>query len=295
MITFNRDVNHNVKTLQAKFQELATETKKHYSPETHLWVSKVFKTIQGEAPLAGYPAVFLRLSGCNRGAKGEDCFFCDTLFLPEKGNSREISNLIEELQELTQDMKSPLLVITGGEPLLQAVALHNFIEQITETEIFHMIQFETNGDLFKTTPAKELFLLIEEINESAFEEGEELPEIQPINFVISPKRTIKEPANGAFIEAAEEPGFFVRLLISGDPESIYYTIPQFMIDDWPADCFWLSPMTEYKRQPVDDEIVKIEDDIDIEATRRNITRAMQLANMFGYKVSLQAHSYIGIP
>jgi organic radical activating enzyme len=54
-------------------------------------------------------------------------------------------------------------------------------------------------------------------------------------------------------------------------------------------------MTEYKRQPTDDEIVKIEDDIDIEATRRNITRAIQLANMFGYKVSLQAHSYIGIP
>lgn len=295
MITFNQDKDYNVKTLQAKFEELATTTDVNYTTETHLWVSAIFKTIQGEAPLAGYPAVFLRLSGCNRGAKTDACIFCDTQFSPEKGSPRAIPELIEELRDMTQDMTSPLLVITGGEPLLQATALYPFIEQITEAAIFPLIQFETNGDLFKTTPAKDLFLLIEEINEDAFEEGEILPDVMPINFVISPKRTIKEPANGAFIETAEEPGFFVRLLISADPASTYYTIPQFMIDDWPSECFWLSPMTEYKRQPTDDEIVKIEDDIDIEATRRNITRAIQLANMFGYKVSLQAHSYIGIP
>lgn len=40
-----------------------------------LLVSSSFFTFQGEGPFTGHPAVFLRLAGCNIGAK-EDCAFC---------------------------------------------------------------------------------------------------------------------------------------------------------------------------------------------------------------------------
>ena len=40
-----------------------------------LEVQELFPTIQGEGPLAGHPAVFIRLGGCNLA-----CAFCDTEF-----------------------------------------------------------------------------------------------------------------------------------------------------------------------------------------------------------------------
>lgn len=40
-----------------------------------LYISGIFATIQGEGPLTGTPAIFIRLSGCNL-----QCGFCDTDF-----------------------------------------------------------------------------------------------------------------------------------------------------------------------------------------------------------------------
>lgn len=51
-------------------------TKKDYTAD-EMRVIKTFHTVQGEAPFAGYPCLFLRLAGCNRGAKvGHDCEWC---------------------------------------------------------------------------------------------------------------------------------------------------------------------------------------------------------------------------
>ena len=41
-----------------------------------LKVTSIFRTIQGEGPFAGYPAVFIRLAGCNFGDKSDHCQFC---------------------------------------------------------------------------------------------------------------------------------------------------------------------------------------------------------------------------
>lgn len=72
-------------------------------------------TIQGEGPDAGTPAVFVRLAGCNL-----RCFFCDTEF--EGGRQWELEELTTFCADLVKDVPScELVVLTGGEPLLQNV------------------------------------------------------------------------------------------------------------------------------------------------------------------------------
>lgn len=44
--------------------------------DNKLVVTSVFRTLQGEGPYAGHPAVFLRLAGCNFGDKDDHCQFC---------------------------------------------------------------------------------------------------------------------------------------------------------------------------------------------------------------------------
>lgn len=56
-----------------------------------LLVTSYFSTIQGEGPYAGYPAMFVRLAGCNYGAKDTHCDFCfpedHAISTPEKGRT----------------------------------------------------------------------------------------------------------------------------------------------------------------------------------------------------------------
>lgn len=79
-----------------------------------LLVNSVFYTIQGEGPDAGRPAVFVRLSKCNL-----RCFFCDTEF--ESGTVHSLAMLWSKVNALIEEHNCNLVVITGGEPLLQNI------------------------------------------------------------------------------------------------------------------------------------------------------------------------------
>lgn len=100
-------------------------------------VNEIFDSFQGEGVYTGVPATFLRLSGCNL-----NCDFCDTDF----NNYKEIS--VELVREaILQHMKNhntELLVITGGEPLLQYDELKRLVESLDCN-----IQIETNGSIFR--------------------------------------------------------------------------------------------------------------------------------------------------
>jgi len=98
--------------------------------EDGLIVNSLFETIQGEGPLTGYPAVFLRLSGCVL-----RCTFCDTEYA--SGDRIDLNELVEHLQSLS----SRLLVITGGEPLRQG----SVGQLINTLGINWKIQIETSG------------------------------------------------------------------------------------------------------------------------------------------------------
>jgi len=98
-------------------------------------VKEIFYTLQGEGKNTGRPAVFCRFSGCNlwtgREADRHDavCQFCDTDFLgvgPDGGRFADASSLADavlarwpEVVEGRARDGRPLVVCTGGEPLLQ--------------------------------------------------------------------------------------------------------------------------------------------------------------------------------
>lgn len=73
-----------------------------------------FYTIQGEGPDAGRTAIFVRLAKCNL-----RCYFCDTEF--ERGKEWETFELVQKIAEMSREHRCSLVVITGGEPLLQNI------------------------------------------------------------------------------------------------------------------------------------------------------------------------------
>jgi organic radical activating enzyme len=106
-----------------------------------LAVEKIFgPTIQGEGPLSGMRALFVRLAGCNLA-----CHFCDTEFETQAENLRDTGDVFQEILSYPREVRR-LVVVTGGEPMRQnwselAVALFN-----SGTEI---IQVETAGTLWQ--------------------------------------------------------------------------------------------------------------------------------------------------
>ncbi|MFL6861742.1 MAG: 7-carboxy-7-deazaguanine synthase [Allosphingosinicella sp.] len=91
-------------------------------------VKEIFLTLQGEGMQAGRRAVFLRFAGCNLWSGREadrasaQCRFCDTDFVGTDGVSGgryEAAGLAEQVERLWGEGERRLVVVTGGEPMLQ--------------------------------------------------------------------------------------------------------------------------------------------------------------------------------
>ncbi len=112
-------------------------------PHGELAVSEVFESVQGEGASAGEPCVFLRLAYCNL-----RCSWCDTKYtwdfkrfrFEDEVRFEPIGSVAERLLRLGPRR----LVVTGGEPLLQAPALEQLFDALAPTLA---IEIETNGTL----------------------------------------------------------------------------------------------------------------------------------------------------
>jgi 7-carboxy-7-deazaguanine synthase (Cx14CxxC type) len=93
-------------------------------------VKEMFLTLQGEGGQAGRAAVFCRFAGCNLWSGREQdraaavCTFCDTDFVGVDGQSGGRFETAEALADAvlaqwTGGERQRLVVLTGGEPLLQ--------------------------------------------------------------------------------------------------------------------------------------------------------------------------------
>ena len=96
-------------------------------------VKEIFLTLQGEGGQAGRPAVFCRFAGCNLWSGREQdrasavCNFCDTDFVGMDGEGGGRFATADDLAAAveaawTGGADDRLVVLTGGEPLLQVDA-----------------------------------------------------------------------------------------------------------------------------------------------------------------------------
>lgn len=116
-----------------------------------LVVSEVFgPTLQGEGPSAGQRAAFVRLGRCHLA-----CSWCDTPYTwdwehhdpAEELTTMEVPDVLAALDAMGAD----LLVVTGGEPLLQQRHLPALLEEAKGRG--WTVEVETSGTVAPTLPA----------------------------------------------------------------------------------------------------------------------------------------------
>jgi organic radical activating enzyme len=121
--------------------------------DVSLRVSEIFSTLQGEGPLAGRPAYFVRLMGCNL-----SCSWCDSAWtwdasrydLPAETQTLTVADVLKKLPVRA----GGLVVLTGGEPLLQQhTEGFRLLTSILDERGVH-VQVETNGTVAPDGPAR---------------------------------------------------------------------------------------------------------------------------------------------
>lgn len=100
-----------------------------------LLVHEIYVSIQGESTHAGRPCAFVRLSACDL-----RCSWCDTPYAFTGGTKMSIDEVVAAVEQL----RCPLVELTGGEPLLQPEAIP-LMQQLVARG--HEVLIETGGHL----------------------------------------------------------------------------------------------------------------------------------------------------
>ena len=225
-----------------------------------LLVNDIWYTLQGEGPDAGRPAIFIRLAKCNL-----RCYFCDTEF--EQGRCSSLEELENSVRALLEEFNTDLVVITGGEPLLQNIipAVHLF------NSMGLSVSVETAGTVYVENLAK-VFLPSRECYGNLI--------------VCSPKTPLLNkqllPLIGAFKyiirhgEYSDTDGLPLKSTqIEGDDSVLYRPGTEPCTSGVPV---YVQPMDEgsyFKYQ-------------------QNMKAATNVALKYGYRLSLQVHKIVGV-
>ncbi len=98
-----------------------------------LLINEIFHSVQGESTRAGCACVFVRLRGCHL-----RCTWCDTEYAFSEGSAMTIDDVLNYVQQ----WDTPLVQITGGEPLLQE-AVHSLMSRLCDSG--RTVLLETSG------------------------------------------------------------------------------------------------------------------------------------------------------
>lgn len=301
-------------------------------PQNTLTVTSRFFTLQGEGPYRGMPAYFLRLTKCNLA-----CSFCDTYF--DSGEEQTFDHIFDDSEKVIteffakRNMEVPswarrtydptsryetfatsdkdtghrqmVLVITGGEPTLQA-NLIPFLEQAQF--IFKHTQIESNGTVGSTIKG--------------------LPE--SVTLVVSPK-CLEKDVNGVptavrYLEPRPEMLEradclkFVMSVPENERFNPYSEVPQWAHEwrDRTGKDIYVSPMNMYRQEPqkakqlraekqtgeisiaersMYDEVISFWEEglLDMKANQLNHEYTAEYAMRHGFILNLQIHLYASLP
>jgi 7-carboxy-7-deazaguanine synthase len=106
-----------------------------------MFITEIFKSIQGEGTRAGRPCIFVRLTGCNL-----RCTWCDTTYAFHGGQKMSVEQVVERVEALRGSaVGGPLVELTGGEPLLQQ-DIYPLAERLLAAG--YVVLIETSGERF---------------------------------------------------------------------------------------------------------------------------------------------------
>lgn len=126
--------------------------------------AEIFLSLQGEGAHVGRPSVFVRLSRCNL-----FCHYCDTPYTwrwrgapfahaQDRHYEREAETVQLPVSEVAARVRATgcrSVVLTGGEPLLQAAECAELIRRLRSDGPYR-VEFETNGSVLPTWELDEL-------------------------------------------------------------------------------------------------------------------------------------------
>lgn len=276
------------------------------APTDSLFVTSIFFTLQGEGPYAGMPAIFVRLGKCNLACSFCDTFFDDGEWMTYQKLNANIYNTI--IQHWTIDQKKVpewvlpsgilpgmsfpniVLVITGGEPLLQQ-NLSDFLK--SQGTRFKAIQIETNGTVDQTLGENVTVVCSPKCSEK---NGKPVKYLAPSDFILNRADCLK-------------------FVMSADPSSPYNSVPSWAFE-WkqknPEKEIYCSPMNVYnsfpqkikllraekgtitlaERSTVDEKINFFEPGlINLEAAQRNHEYTGRYCLDNGFKLNMQQHLF----
>jgi 7-carboxy-7-deazaguanine synthase len=283
--------------------------KKYFAgaPADSLFVTSMFFTLQGEGPYAGMPALFIRLAKCNL-----DCSFCDTFFddgdwmtydeieakMDEticnfwQGKGKEMPNWAYEPAEGRKTYPNIVLVMTGGEPLIQENISAFMARQLSE---FKEVQVESNG-----------------IPDTVVPDG--------VTLVCSPKCMEKKGVAIKYFAPSKtilDRADCLKFVVSADPDSPYSSIPDWALAwrDRTGKQIYCSPMNVYNSLPqrikllrsekgtitmaersTVDEVISFWEPglLNLEANQRNHEYTGQYCIEHGLRLNLQQHLYASL-
>jgi 7-carboxy-7-deazaguanine synthase len=171
-------------------------------------VVEVFKSLQGEGPIAGQPCTFVRFAGCNL-----RCEWCDTEYAQDGSSSKLITE--DELVLFMKGLREgDHLVLTGGEPLLQQDYIPRLYSVLDEMVT---IWYETNGTIKPSAKIVDRCLT---------------------HFVVSPK---VGHVNKDALRALLERGAFFKFVIGEKAWSVADALYLVELLDAPLSDVWLMP------------------------------------------------------
>ncbi len=101
-------------------------------------IKEIFESIQGEGLFAGDKQIFIRFTKCNLA-----CKYCDTEFHADR-ESRVLNE--QELFDILKKYNSNTIMLTGGEPLIEAEFISSFLSKYKKF-LNKKIILETSGTL----------------------------------------------------------------------------------------------------------------------------------------------------
>jgi len=126
-----------------------------------MFITEIFKSVQGEGTRAGLPCVFVRLTGCNL-----RCTWCDTAYAFHGGRKMSVEDVLARVDELCRrgreqkgaEAAVPLVELTGGEPLLQE-EIYPLAEALLQRG--YTVMIETSGERFVGRLPKEVIKIVD--------------------------------------------------------------------------------------------------------------------------------------